>query len=354
MLAYILAIAIGLSSLALFLAAFFRPKLHRQDDFLWSGIGLFYALILWLCSEQLRGAVLLGHVAGVVLVLTFGWQTLKLRLALANPEARAEIESFSLLVWMQSRLGSSIPKKQPSPPIPKTEKVAAPTATEQPVQEVAQTSPPVATQEIEEIEKPETLEPTAEAVEPKTVSTPIEEITVKPKTSLRSKPETPTKSGFSFNKLFGFGKSKSVPKPSPTKPETLTAALDLSDEAESDEFEEDAIASGDAPSEIAPQNTASTEVTPMPTEAEIIKVEAYIEDEKTETVIEAERVTVDKATETLVNSEEITAEIEPSPADDSLAANKKDAPENTSSSEFSNPVKENQNQAENPPHSPEI
>ncbi|NJQ96858.1 MAG: hypothetical protein HC784_02455 [Hydrococcus sp. CSU_1_8] len=116
MLAYILAIAIGLSSLALFLAAFFRPKLHRQDDFLWSGVGLFYALILWLCSEQLRGGVLLSHVAGVALVLTFGWQTLKLRLALANPEARAEIENFSLLAWIQSRLGGSSHKKQPSPP----------------------------------------------------------------------------------------------------------------------------------------------------------------------------------------------------------------------------------------------
>jgi Ycf66 protein N-terminus len=395
MLAYILAIAIGLSSLALFLAAFFRPKLHRQDDFLWSGIGLFYALFLWLCSEQIRGGILLGQVAGVALVLTFGWQTLKLRLALANPEARAEIENFSLLTWIQNRLGGSSRKKQPSPPIPKTEKAAVPTATEQPVAEVTQTPAQATTQEIEEpieetvtpepeivsqesIEKsatpepktlsqeplepsePTTPEPTPEAVEPKTVSTPIEEITITSKAPLKSKAETPTKSGFSLKKLFGLGKPKSAPKPSPSKPETITAALDLS-EAESDEFEE----------AIAPQNSESatpvesSEATPTLI-AEIIKVETYVDDEKTETVVEAYQVTVEEATqsqdqekpevvpetespEESVKSQEIMSKTEPSPAEESSTADKEDVPEKPSSSDSSNPATENPNKAQNPP-----
>jgi Ycf66 protein N-terminus len=369
MLAYILAIAIGLSSLALFLAAFFRPKLHRQDDFLWSGIGLFYALILWLCAEQLRGGVLLSHVAGVALVLTFGWQTLKLRLALANPEARAEIENFSILAWMQNRLGSASRKKQPLTTTPKTEKVGAPPTTEQPVEEAIQPPAQVATQEAEEKleeavtpepekvkpSEPATPKPTVEEV-PKTVSTPIEEISIKSKTPLESKPETPTKQGFSLKKMFGLGKTKPAPKPSPAKPETITAALDLS-EAESDEFEE----------KIAPQNSASATPVESPeassnlvAEAEIIKVETYVDDEKTETVVEAYQVTVEEATpsqdaekpevvpeaESLKEpdkSEEITAEIEASPTVDKESASEK------SSSLDSAP--ENQDKANHPPES---
>jgi Ycf66 protein N-terminus len=383
MLAYILAIAIGLSSLALFLAAFFRPKLHRQDDFLWSGVGLFYALILWLCSEQLRGGVLLSHVAGVALVLTFGWQTLKLRLALANPEARAEIENFSLLAWIQSRLGGSSRKKQPSPPIPKTDKVVAPTATEPPVEPVDKTPVQVATQEIEEPVTPEsetipqepieetvtpepitqetlesseptTIEPTIEAVESKSVATPIEEIAIKPKNSSQRKAETPQKQGFSLKKLLGFNQPKSAPKPSPTKPETLTAALDWS-EAESDELE-DAIAPQNSES---PTAVESSEAKPtLVTEAEIIKVETYVDDEKTETVVEAYQVTVEKDTqaqeiekaegvpetqslEESVKSEELTAEIEPSSNEETPAAEGKNESKNVSASDSPNPATEN-------------
>jgi hypothetical protein len=51
MLAYILAIAVAVSSLALYLAAFFLPEVHRKNDFIWSGVGLFYALVLWVCAD---------------------------------------------------------------------------------------------------------------------------------------------------------------------------------------------------------------------------------------------------------------------------------------------------------------
>lgn len=79
MLAYILALAVGLGSLGIFLAAFFLPELHRKNDILWSGVGLFYALVLWVCAGRITGGVLLGQLASVALL---GWavsQTLSLR-----------------------------------------------------------------------------------------------------------------------------------------------------------------------------------------------------------------------------------------------------------------------------------
>ena len=72
MLPYILAIAVASASFLLFLGAFVFPKLHRQDDFLWSGVGLFYALVLWLCAGRLTGGVLLGQAAATCLLLAFG------------------------------------------------------------------------------------------------------------------------------------------------------------------------------------------------------------------------------------------------------------------------------------------
>ncbi len=87
MLAYILAIAIGLGSFALYMAAFFFPEVHRKSDFVWSGVGFFYALILWACAGQITGAVLLGQVASVSLLVWFGWEILALRRA-ATPVAQ--------------------------------------------------------------------------------------------------------------------------------------------------------------------------------------------------------------------------------------------------------------------------
>ncbi|WP_293077527.1 Ycf66 family protein [Okeania sp. SIO3B5] len=79
MLTKILALAVGLGSLALYLVAFFFPEVHRKNDFIWSGVGLFYGLILWFCAGRITGAVLLGQVASVALLGWFGWQTLTLR-----------------------------------------------------------------------------------------------------------------------------------------------------------------------------------------------------------------------------------------------------------------------------------
>jgi len=93
MLAYILALAVGLGSLVIYIAAFFFPEIHRKNDFIWSGIGLFYAWVLWVCAGQITGGLLLGQVAGVALL---GWsvtQTLQLRRQLTPRQQQTELPS---------------------------------------------------------------------------------------------------------------------------------------------------------------------------------------------------------------------------------------------------------------------
>lgn len=91
MLAYVLALIIGLGSIALYMAAFFFPEVHRKQDFYWSAVGLFYALVLWVCAGRITGGVLLGQVASVVLLGWFAWQTVTLRRALASPDQQTPI-----------------------------------------------------------------------------------------------------------------------------------------------------------------------------------------------------------------------------------------------------------------------
>ncbi len=79
MLSQILAVVVGLGSVALYLAAFFFPEVHRRHDFFWSGVGLFYALVLWFCAGQVTATEWLGHGASVSLLGWLGWQTLTLR-----------------------------------------------------------------------------------------------------------------------------------------------------------------------------------------------------------------------------------------------------------------------------------
>lgn len=252
MLAYILAIAIALASVVLFFSAFFAPKLHRKDDFLWSGVGLFYGLILWVCAGRFTGGALLGQMAAVVLVLSFAWQTISLRAAIANPEKQAGIKTFSLLDWIGGGLGKKKAKVQPIAktavetvtPVETTESL-----TETPVEpvELVETeipesvSPedviaPNANEEIAEEIPEKTVEPESpvtpegEAVEPVLTREEIESIGETPlpeKTEATITPPRartsqlfakPKKQGF-FSKLFG-------KKPTPPKTETITAALE--------------------------------------------------------------------------------------------------------------------------------
>lgn len=91
MLTYLLAIAVGLGSFGLYMSAFFLPELHRKYDLVWSGVGLFYSLVLWVCAERITGGLLLGQMASVALLGWLGWQTLKLRLAATPIDQRTQI-----------------------------------------------------------------------------------------------------------------------------------------------------------------------------------------------------------------------------------------------------------------------
>jgi hypothetical protein len=79
MLAYILSVIVGTGSVALYLAAFLFPEIHRPKDIFWSGLGLFYALVLWVNGKNLGGGLLLGQALSVVLLGWFTWETFSLR-----------------------------------------------------------------------------------------------------------------------------------------------------------------------------------------------------------------------------------------------------------------------------------
>ncbi len=95
MLTFLLALVVGLGSLALYLAAFFYPELHRKGDLVWSGVGLFYALVLWICAERITGGVLLGQMASVSLIGWLGWQTLLARSGQTPAELRSTTGDLS-------------------------------------------------------------------------------------------------------------------------------------------------------------------------------------------------------------------------------------------------------------------
>ncbi|MCT7990413.1 Ycf66 family protein [Laspinema olomoucense] len=125
MLPYILALAVALGSFAIYMAAFFFPEVHRKGDLVWSGVGLFYALVLWFCAGRISGAVLLGQMASVGLLGWFGWQALTLRrqttpLAEQTPVSGEQIDRLT-----GGLTGMFKPKSAPKPqtipqPIPQT------------------------------------------------------------------------------------------------------------------------------------------------------------------------------------------------------------------------------------------
>lgn len=106
MLAYFLATVMAIISLILYLNAFISPKIHRQDDFLWSGLGLFYALTLWVCSGRITGAVLLGQLAIIVVAIAFIWENRQLRKSItADSESNQVLEGVSILSFITFSFG---------------------------------------------------------------------------------------------------------------------------------------------------------------------------------------------------------------------------------------------------------
>lgn len=286
MLAVILALTVGLASLVFFFSAFFAPKLHRKDDFLWSGVGFFYALVLWICSQRLTGGVLLGQGAATVLILTFAWQTLKLRAVVANAENLPELNSFSLLDWLSGgRRKAKTVKSQATPqspaPAPEQEPTVEPEAT-------GETGPPaiVLTETVEEAIDigGEIAEVSTASPEPATISESLpetpsdtEETGISPATELEliesegsssvpdipvpSPSPQPSKPGF-FSRLFG---RRSTPPP------TIREALERVAQEDGDlddlELEDDLELAVDAVSGESNENEPET---PVVTEVETV------------------------------------------------------------------------------------
>jgi hypothetical protein len=84
MLAYFLSVLVGTGSVGMYFAAFLFPEIYRKQDLLWSGLGLLYALVLWVEANQLSGGLLVGQTASVLLLSWFAWQNIALRQQLTN------------------------------------------------------------------------------------------------------------------------------------------------------------------------------------------------------------------------------------------------------------------------------
>jgi hypothetical protein len=106
MLAYVLALIVGLGSFTLYMVAFFFPEVHRKNDFIWSGVGLFYALVLWVCAGRITGGLLLGEIAGVALMGWLGWQTFLLRRQVSDPNQLTPMPSREEVQAALSNLAS--------------------------------------------------------------------------------------------------------------------------------------------------------------------------------------------------------------------------------------------------------
>ncbi|MEO1348681.1 MAG: Ycf66 family protein [Cyanobacteria bacterium J06635_15] len=108
MLANLLALAVGFGSFGLYMAAFFFPEVHRRQDFAWSGVGMFYALVLWFCAGRMTGAVLLGQTASVALLLSLEWQMLSLRRSRTPKNLRTPIADNEILPAMGELASSTV------------------------------------------------------------------------------------------------------------------------------------------------------------------------------------------------------------------------------------------------------
>ncbi len=284
MLAYLLAIAIAIGSLGLYVTAFLRPNLHRRDDFLWSGVGLFYALVLWICAGRITGAVLLGQTASVLLLGWFGWQTMIYRQAIAFPDQQETLLKFSLLDLVESKIKAKKPViSAPKTPIVKEEITTENRETVTETEEKPVTTP-TETTDIKQEEITGINTETEEIVAEETKQEePIKQVIETPKSE--------EKKGFSFGKLVSqisapFSKKKITKETQPKTKENLKTESVLADIFEEEEEQNIETKTTEIPTEI---RTETTEQLTVETE----KVEATIE--------QVQEVKPETTTENLVN-----------------------------------------------------
>ncbi len=218
MLPYILALIVAVGSLALYLSAFFFPETHRKGDIVFSGVGLFYALVLWVCANRFTGAALLGQTASVALLTWFGWQTLTLRRELVPIDRRTGFGPKTIqqglgrlmggLMKLPGDLAGAFSRSKPapvSPSAPPTEGTATPSgadattvapgsaeAAEVTTEAPIAPEPPAIAAITETVTRPAAVEPEAS----ETVVTDAQEASIAPEPKLpesaeRSEVETP-------------------------------------------------------------------------------------------------------------------------------------------------------------------
>ncbi|MEB3215873.1 MAG: Ycf66 family protein [Nostocales cyanobacterium 94392] len=111
MLIHILALIVGFGSLAIYLTAFFFPEVHRKNDFIWSGVGLFYALVLWVFAPRIGGWFFFGQLAAVALLIWFGLQTFSLRRQVTPAIEQTPVPSIEALksnISLQERVSGLV------------------------------------------------------------------------------------------------------------------------------------------------------------------------------------------------------------------------------------------------------
>lgn len=201
MLAYVLAWVIGLGSLGLYLAAFFLPEIHRKNDFIWSGLGFFYALVLWVYAQRITGGILLGQTASVTLLSWLGWETLKLRRQVTPLEQQTALPDTTSLRAQASSLQQKLTRQseriaglftkarnQTQATLSATSKKDKSTQAAQPSQ-IAQ---PVAVPDAETLEKDKLESPQAvnEVVVPDQLPVEVTPITEKVKPEIEVSPQS--------------------------------------------------------------------------------------------------------------------------------------------------------------------
>jgi hypothetical protein len=175
MLAYFLATIMAIISLLLFLNAFISPKTHRQDDFLWSGLGLFYALILWICASRFTGAILLGQFAGVAITIAFMWENRQLRKVItAESDSNKVLEGFSVLSFIAQSI-AKVSSGKKSPKIPSSKPSTPEKAPE--VKESEASTSDASKDVVTPEETTETVAPEEPTKEEETSSAEIEDVT---------------------------------------------------------------------------------------------------------------------------------------------------------------------------------
>lgn len=183
MLAHLLAIAVASGSLGFYGSLFLVQSVYRsKSDFAWCGLGLFYALVLWVCAGRLTGGVLLGQTASVALLGWLGWQTFNFRRTVPlNPNPEPPLVNQDSVVGRLIRRFRQDPATAaptPTPPPPTTETEAESPVVSEDDAAIAIEAPPLTPEP-----KPET---TATPPEPESMvepGEPIEEAAEEPTTT---------------------------------------------------------------------------------------------------------------------------------------------------------------------------